>query len=53
MLNKMGETIALFCLYRDTGEEEWSIRAEELLDDICGTDVPKICHWHTETACAE
>ena len=34
MLNKMGETIALFRLYRDTGEEEWSIRAEELLDDI-------------------
>lgn len=34
MLDKMGETIALFRLYRDTGEEEWSIRAEELLDDI-------------------
>ena len=34
MLNKMGETIALFRLYRDTGEEERSIRAEELLDDI-------------------
>ena len=24
----------MFRLYRDTGEEEWSIRAEKLLDDI-------------------
>lgn len=34
MRNRMGKTIALFRLYRDTGEEEWSMRAEELLDDI-------------------
>lgn len=34
MLNKMGKTIALFRLYRNTKEEEWRIRAEEMLDDI-------------------
>lgn len=30
----MGKTIALFRLYRNTKEEEWRIRAEEMLDDI-------------------
>lgn len=34
MSGQMGQVISLFRLYRDTGEEEWKIRANKLLDTL-------------------